>query len=86
MIAATLAVYPLGQADYTAVDEAIERLRAASVDVDVGSMHTQIGGDEASVFAALHAAFRAAAAGGAVVMTVTVSNACPVPSRGSDRG
>jgi uncharacterized protein YqgV (UPF0045/DUF77 family) len=86
MIAATLAVYPLGQADYTAVDEAIDRLRATSVDVDVGSMHTQIGGDEASVFAALHAAFRAAAARGAVVMTVTVSNACPVPTRGSDRG
>jgi hypothetical protein len=53
MISATLAVYPLGQADYTAVDEAIDRLRATGVTVDVGSMHTQIEGDEASVFAAL---------------------------------
>lgn len=43
MIQATVAVYALGQADYTAVDEAIERLRATGVDVEVGSMHTQIG-------------------------------------------
>ena len=44
-------------------------------------MHTEIAGDEDAVFAALQDAFRAAAASGGVVMTVSVSNACPAPAR-----
>jgi hypothetical protein len=36
-----------------------------------------LAGDEATVFAALQAAYRAAAALGGVVMIVSVSNACP---------
>lgn len=44
-------------------------------------MQTEIAGDEEAVFAALRDAFQAAAAYGGVVMTVAVSNACPVPSR-----
>ncbi len=79
MIQATVAIYPLGQADYAAVDAAIERLQAAGVALDVRALQTELAGDEDAVFAALRDAFRAAAAHGGVVMTVSVSNACPVP-------
>jgi uncharacterized protein YqgV (UPF0045/DUF77 family) len=81
VIQATIAIYPLGQADYAAVDAAIEVLRAAGVAQDVRSMHTEIVGDDDAVFTALRDAFRAAAVLGGVVMTVAISNACPVPSR-----
>jgi uncharacterized protein YqgV (UPF0045/DUF77 family) len=80
MIQATVAIHPLGQAVDAAVDLAIERLRAAGVLMEVRAMHTEIAGDEDAVFAALRDAFRAAAASGGVVMTVSVSNACPVPA------
>jgi hypothetical protein len=41
-------------------------------------MSTLVTGEAESVFAALHEAFEQAAATGHVVMTVTISNACPV--------
>jgi tRNA-Thr(GGU) m(6)t(6)A37 methyltransferase TsaA len=44
-------------------------------------MSTIITGDDKAVFAALQEAFRSVAAQGQVVMIVTFSNACPVPSR-----
>jgi uncharacterized protein YqgV (UPF0045/DUF77 family) len=77
MIQATIAIYPLGQADHAAVHAAIERLRTAGVVTEVRSMYTEIAGDEEAVFAALQGAYRAAAAHGGVVMIVSVSNACP---------
>jgi len=76
MIQATVAVYPLGQADYTAVHQAIEALRGAGLRIDVQSMHTEIAGAEGPVFDALKAAFHAAQQTGAVVMTIAVTNAC----------
>lgn len=81
MISATVAIHPLGQADYAAIDLAIERLRARGVVAEVRAMQTELAGEEEAVFAALQDAFRAAAASGGVVMTVSVSNACPVPAR-----
>lgn len=85
MIQATVAVYPIGQRDYEAVDQAIEVLREAGVAVDVRTMQTEISGDEATVFEAIAAAFRIAANAGGVVMTVTVTNACPAPAASSTR-
>lgn len=79
MIQATVAVYPLGQTDLGAIDRAIERLRAAGVVTEVRPMQTELTGEEEVVFAALRDAFEAAAAVGGVAMTVTLSNACPVP-------
>lgn len=78
MIQATVAIYPLGQPDNAAVELAIERLRAVGVEARVRSMHTEIAGEEDAVFEALRGAFDAAATRGGVVMTVSVSNACPV--------
>ena len=41
-------------------------------------MSTMVTGEAAAVFAALQEAFVSAGATGHVVMTVTISNACPV--------
>jgi uncharacterized protein YqgV (UPF0045/DUF77 family) len=53
-------------------------LTAAGLDVTRGPMSTLVIGDGVAVFDALKASFLRAAATGHVVMTATVSNACPV--------
>ena len=78
MITATVAIYPMQQEGWDAVDRAIVALRAAGVEVEVRTMQTEITGETAAVFRALESAFEAAATLGGVVMTVTVSNTCPV--------
>lgn len=78
MITATVAIYPVQQEGWDAVDRAIEALRAAGLEVQVRTMQTEVTGEAAAVFRALQAAFQAAAALGGVVMNVTVSNTCPV--------
>ena len=79
MIQATLAIYPLGQSDYRAVDRALDALQAAGVTMETRAMQTELSGPADVVFAAIRAAFDAAAGEGGVVMNVTVSNACPLP-------
>ncbi len=78
MITATVAIYPVQQEGWDAVDRAIEALRAAGLEVEVRTMQTEVTGETAAVFRALQAAFEAAAESGGVVMGVTVSNTCPV--------
>jgi len=77
---AQISVYPLRQ---DRLGPAIEIVRASLVShglaPQVGPMSTIVVGDEAVVFAALAEAFAKAAESGEVVMTVTVSNACPIP-------
>jgi uncharacterized protein YqgV (UPF0045/DUF77 family) len=78
-ISAQVAVYPLRQERLTPAIAAVgTAFRAAGLHADVGPMSTIVTGDAAAVFRALEAAFLQAAAHGHVVMTVTVSNACPV--------
>jgi uncharacterized protein YqgV (UPF0045/DUF77 family) len=86
MIQATLAIYPLGAGDFRAIDRAIEALKAANVAMETRAMQTELGGPADAVFGAIRAAFEAAAEEGGVVMTVTVSNACPLPEEGNTRG
>jgi len=73
-------VYPLGQ---DRLGPAIEFVRTALVAhglaPQVGPMSTVVVGEDAVIFAALGEAFAKAAELGQVVMTVTVSNACPIP-------
>jgi len=45
----------------------------------VGPMSTIVVGEDALIFAALGDAFAKAAETGEMVMTITVSNACPIP-------
>lgn len=77
---AQISIYPLRQ---DRLGPAIEAVRATltgrGLRADVGPMSTIVVGEDAAIFAALGEAFAKAAELGEVVMTVTVSNACPIP-------
>ena len=78
-ISAQLSVYPLRQDQLSPAIQAIaDALMAAGLQPHIGPMSTVVTGEVAAVFAALQQAFVRAAASGDVVMTVTLSNACPV--------
>ncbi len=77
---AQVAIYPLRQEHLSPAIEAVQQaLRSHGLAIQPGLMSTYLLGDAEAIFAALHDAFERAAATGQVVMTVTVSNACPVP-------
>jgi len=80
-IAAQLSLYPLGQ-DHLgpAIRQAVAVLESHALRVQPNEMSTVIVGEATEVFEALREAFTGAAAHGPVVLTVTISNACPVPS------
>ncbi len=79
IVSAQIAIYPLRQERLTPAVTAVSgALHAAGLQPDVGPMSTMVTGEAATVFAALHEGFVRAGALGHVVMTVTVSNACPV--------
>ncbi len=81
-IAAQVSLYPLRQVSLSpAIDEALRVFREHGLDVEPGAMSSMIVGDDAAVFAALQETFRRVAEQGQVVMIVTFSNACPVPSK-----
>lgn len=77
---AQISVYPLRQ---TRLGPAIATVRAAleahQLTPDIGPMSTRVVGESGIIFAALADAFDKASDAGEVVMTITVSNACPVP-------
>jgi uncharacterized protein YqgV (UPF0045/DUF77 family) len=84
-VSAQFAIYPLGQPDIgPAISAAVAAASGHGLDAEVGPMSTLIAGPSATVFAALHDAFVAAAAGGCVLVA-TVSNACPQPARSRQR-
>jgi uncharacterized protein YqgV (UPF0045/DUF77 family) len=79
IVSAQVAIYPLRQDRLTPAITAVSAaLRAAGLRPEVGPMSTTVAGEAAAVFAALQEGFVRAGALGHVVMTVTVSNACPV--------
>ena len=79
IISAQVAIYPLRQERLTpAITAVSDALRAAGLRPEMGAMSTTVTGDAAVVFAALQEGFLVAGAIGHVVMTVTISNACPV--------
>jgi uncharacterized protein YqgV (UPF0045/DUF77 family) len=79
IVSAQVAIYPLRQDRLTpAVTAVSAALQAAGLRPEVGPMSTLVTGESIAVFRALEDAFARAAALGHVVMTVTVSNACPV--------
>ncbi len=79
MASAQISIYPLRQ---ERLDEAVnivrDALAAKGLEPEVGAMSTLVSGESDQIFAALAAAYREAARAGPVVMTVTVSNTCPV--------
>jgi len=77
---AQIAIYPLRQERLTPAVAAVQQaLCSRGLEAQPGPMSTCVVGEADAIFAALHAAFVQAAATGHVVMTVTVSNACPLP-------
>ena len=79
-ISAQVAIYPLRQQRLTPAVEAVRRaLSNHGLQTEPGPMSTYVIGEDESVFAALRDAFAQASATGHAVMTVTVSNACPIP-------
>lgn len=79
-IAAQVSLYPLRQESLSpAIEEALRIFREHGLEVQPGSMSTVITGDDQDIFSALREAFAHVAEQGHVVMTVTFSNACPVP-------
>ncbi len=78
IVSAQVAIYPLRQDRLTPAITAVSRaLAAGGLRPEVGAMSTTVAGEAAIVFRALEQAFVEAGALGHVVMTVTVSNACP---------
>jgi uncharacterized protein YqgV (UPF0045/DUF77 family) len=76
---AQLSVYPLRQERLGPAIEIVHAaLQAHGLEPQVGPMSTIITGENQVIFAALGDAFAKAAEVGQVVMTITVSNACPV--------
>jgi len=79
MISAQLSIYSLRQEHLSPAIEALNHaLRARGLRPEVGAMSTQVVGEADVIFTALREGFTSAAANGHVVLTLTVSNACPV--------
>ncbi len=77
---AQVSLYPLRQVSIgPAIREAVRVFRERGLETRIGAMSTLVWGEERTVFAALQEAFHRAAEHGDVVMTVTLSNACPSP-------
>jgi uncharacterized protein YqgV (UPF0045/DUF77 family) len=78
-VSAQVSLYPLRQDRLSpAIQEMQDALRGAGLDVTPGPMSTMVTGDGAAVFEALKIAFLRTAATGHIVMTATISNACPI--------
>ena len=79
---AQISIYPLRQERLSPAIEMVRaRLESRGLEPQVGAMSTIVTGEYETLFAALGEAFAAVAHEGDVVMTVTVSNACPVAGR-----
>jgi uncharacterized protein YqgV (UPF0045/DUF77 family) len=79
---AQISIYPLRQDRLTPAVEAVRAVLVAhGLKPEIGAMSTVVVGEDAVIFAALGEAFATAAESGHVVMTATVSNACPLPER-----
>ena len=78
---AQIAIYPLRQEHLTPAIEAVGRaLLDHGLQPERGPMSTYVVGEDAAIFAALQEAFANASRTGHVVLTIAVSNACPIPS------
>lgn len=78
-LSAQVSVYPLRQEQLSgAIQAAVHAFEEHGLDPQIGPMSTSVSGDAEALFRALQDAFARAADYGHVVMTVTLSNACPL--------
>lgn len=82
MITAQVSVYPLATDDVgPIIDRVIAVLRASGLVIETNTMSTILAGEHEAVLSALRNASVAAMASGSAVMTITLSNACPLPDQ-----
>ena len=84
-IQALVAIYPLLQTDYEGVHRAVRSLQASGVSMKTETTHTTLVGQADEVFEAIRLAFEAASEVGPTTMTVTVTNACSLPTWGEEQ-
>ncbi len=78
---AQISIYPLRQEHLGPAVEAVRNaLEKHRLTPQVGPMSTTVTGESGVVFAALAEAFAKVASNSEVVMTIAISNGCPVPS------
>ena len=79
IVQAEISLYPLGESEYgMRIESFIEKLKSSGLDVAPGSMSTIISGECGEVFRLLSEAYESDIETGASVLTIKVSNACPV--------
>jgi uncharacterized protein YqgV (UPF0045/DUF77 family) len=79
-ISVQIAVYPLGTNDLMpGIGAFLQVLRRHGVEYEFGPMSTVVRGEQDKVWDALKEGWAAAAAENGTIMTMTVSNACPMP-------
>jgi uncharacterized protein YqgV (UPF0045/DUF77 family) len=77
-VQAEVSLYPLRTLSLSeAITEFLGHVRRPGLSVEVTPMSTRVEGESGTLFEALRDAFDAVAGGGDVVLTVTMSNACP---------
>lgn len=80
VVSAQVSLYPLRQASIgPTIREVVCVFGEHNLETRVGPMSTLVWGEEEAVFDALHEAFRRASEYGDTVMSVAISNACPMP-------
>ena len=77
-----VSLYPLDGAVGKGVREFVQIITDAGLDFETGSMSTIIRGEMNKLWPVLQAAFEEVSAQHPVVMTITVSNACPIHKDG----
>ncbi len=81
-ISAQVSLYPLGEADLApAIGIVLNILNEHDLTYQMGSMSTVVWGKDQIVFDALREAFAQVTRNRRAVMTITVSNACPLPAQ-----
>lgn len=79
LLAAQVSIYPLRQLNLSpAIEQALDVFRNHGLEVSPGSMSSIVWGEDEVLFTALKEAFRQTAKDASIVMTMTLSNACPV--------
>jgi len=78
-LAAQVSIYPLRQPSLSpAINKALDIFREHGLEVTPGAMSSLLSGADEVLFAAIMEAFQQTASEGEIVMTLTLSNACPV--------
>jgi len=80
-LAAQVSIYPLRQSHLSpAIDEALGIFKQHNLEVTPGAMSSVVSGDDEALLTAIKEVFQQISEQGEVVMIITLSNACPIPS------